>query len=132
MTLAVVWLIALAEIDRRTMLLPNALVLPALAGAVVTGVLVPSAGLAGLLAAAPYLVAFVAGTCGGGDVKLAAVCGVLLGDPALALLVVLGAALVSLGQVVIRQAGPCGPAGPAAHGPALVAVTLAGLVAAGW
>lgn len=121
---AVGWLLVIADIDRRTGRIPNALVLPGVAVAAVVSVAAPTVGLAALVAAGPYMVAFSVGLCGAGDVKLAVPCGALLGDPALALGAVLGAALVS--------ALACGVARrrELPHAPALVAATTAVLVVA--
>lgn len=120
------WLVLLAVIDARTGRLPNRLVLPAVAAALVLGVLIPAAGISGLVAAAPYLVGFRLRQVGGGDVKLAFVIGTAVADPIAALLVVLAAQLlwltgVLIAAVVTRNRLPSSP-----HGPALaLAATVA-------
>ncbi|MBJ7291196.1 MAG: prepilin peptidase, partial [Williamsia sp.] len=76
-----------------------------------------------LVLAAPYLVATTFGACGGGDLKLAVALGGVVGDPALALLVVAAAALVTLAVIALRGRSPRGAG--VAHGPALAVAAVA-------
>ncbi len=118
----VVALVVLAEIDWRTGRLPNALLLPAMAAAAVPVAAHPDCALAAAVATAPYAAGFALRAVGGGDVKLAPICGVLLGAPAEVLVALLAASLFSAVHAGLsrRRRVP--------HGPALVAATL--LVAA--
>lgn len=111
-------LLVLAEVDRRTGRLPHILMLPLLLISAVVCVLHPVAGLAAILAAAPYLAGFTVHQCGGGDVKLAACCGAFLGSPVAVLVTVLAAALLSLAGCVLSHSSRI------PHGPALVLATL--------
>ncbi|WP_448223473.1 A24 family peptidase [Gordonia iterans] len=115
-------LAAVAAYDRRTGRAPNALTLPLLLIAVLAAWEDPVAGLAAVTLTAPYLAGFAARGCGGGDVKLAPGCGVLLGSPSSALVALLLAAVLTVAGCALarRRAVP--------HGPALVAAAL--LVAA--
>lgn len=120
------WLIVLAIIDARTGRLPNRLVLPALTAALVVGVVIPAAGISGLIAAAPYLVGFRLRQVGGGDVKLAFVIGAALADPIVVLLVVLAAQLLWLIGVLIAAVVARDRSRSRPHGPALaLAATVA-------
>ena len=78
----------------------------------------PPAALAALAAASVYLAGFLMHSCGGGDVKLAAGCGAVLGSVTAALLAVAAAALLTILICLVgrRRVVP--------HGPALVAATL--------
>lgn len=111
-------LVLLAVVDARTGRVPNRLVVPLLLVSVPLVVVEPSAGLAALAAATPYLAGFAAHACGGGDVKLALVCGVLIGAVDRVLLALLAASLLTAVHcfLVRRRAVP--------HGPALVAASL--------
>lgn len=113
------YLVLLADVDRRTGRLPNRLLTPLLAIALAAACVHPPAVAAALVAATVYLAGFLAHSCGGGDVKLAAGCGALLGSVAAALLAVAAAALLTVVLCLStrRRAVP--------HGPALVAATLA-------
>lgn len=112
------YLLLLAVLDQRTGRLPNRWLAPLLVVAVAAVCADPVAGLAAAAAAIPYTAGFLAHRCGGGDVKLAAGCGAVLGAPASALLAVLVAALLTLVTCLLvrRSAVP--------HGPALVVATL--------
>ncbi|MGB6244721.1 A24 family peptidase [Gordonia sp. (in: high G+C Gram-positive bacteria)] len=116
--IAAIWLVAVAETDRRTGLIPNALVGPALlvTGAAVAGR--PSLVLSVAVATVPYLIAFLRRQCGGGDVKLAVPCGALAADPLVAALVVV---LAAVGTLVIAGLAR---RGRVRHGPALAGATL--------
>ncbi|MFW0790469.1 prepilin peptidase [Gordonia sp. CPCC 205333] len=99
-----VWLLALAGVDARTAQLPNRWTVPALVAVLMSGLggLVcgdPAVVVAATVTAMPYLLAFVAGQCGAGDVKCAYVLGGLSGD------LVTGLAVVVLAQlnVIIWQ-----------------------------
>lgn len=100
--LAVVCSMTAAVYDHRHGVIPNALTYPALIAGLVGAVALGGVtglglALAGLLAASiPFLIAFVMGGCGGGDVKLMAALGAILGlcpalDVTLAALMVGGA-----------------------------------------
>lgn len=117
------WLVLLGWVDARSGLLPNRLVLPGLAGlTVAAAALAPTALISGAVAAAPYLLGFHRGLCGGGDVKLAAACGLLLADP---LRILLAGFLAAAGTLVLcalarRRSVP--------HGPVLAVATILLLV----
>ncbi|WOC14218.1 prepilin peptidase [Gordonia sp. MP11Mi] len=113
---------ACATADVRTGRIPNALTLPAIGLVAAAGIVDPLVPLAGALCASVYAVAFAFRTCGGGDVKLAAVVGGAVGAPAAALTTVVIAAGFSLVVSLV------GRRRAVVHGPALVAA--AGLVAA--
>lgn len=115
-------LVVLAEIDRRTGRLPNGVLLPVVAAAAVLVALHPASGAAAAAATVPYGAGFALRAVGGGDVKLAPVCGAVLGAVPPVLLALMLAGLVSAAQAAAtgRRSVP--------HGPALVAATL--LVAA--
>ncbi|MCF8610711.1 prepilin peptidase [Gordonia sp. HY285] len=114
--------LACAATDAWTGRIPNAITLPAIGLVVVTGVVEPLVLLAGVLCASVYAVAFALRTCGGGDVKLAAVVGGALGAPAAAVATVVVAASVTLVVSLVSRRRAV------VHGPALVAA--AGLVTA--
>ncbi|MFT4087072.1 MAG: A24 family peptidase [Gordonia sp. (in: high G+C Gram-positive bacteria)] len=120
----VLWFGAVSVVDLRCGRIPNRLVVPGLTVAVAITYDDPPAASAAVLAAAPYLAGFLAGACGGGDVKLAPVCGAVAGDPFAALCVVLLASLLTLGGLVVVRVGS-GDSGlrGVAHGPALAAST---------
>ncbi|MEO9328572.1 A24 family peptidase [Gordonia aurantiaca] len=110
------WLAGIAVTDLRTRRIPNPMVWPGVVAVASTGVAEPGVVLAGLVAAAPYLVAFYTRGCGGGDVKLAFVCGglALCWDAALTMVAL--AALIALATAVVtRRSGRGDP-----HAPALV------------
>ncbi len=111
-----------AVVDARTGRIPNLLTFPAIGAVAWTSAGTPVVVVAAAVCALPYAAAFARGLCGGGDVKLAVVCGGLIADPGAAALAVVGAAIVSAGVLAVRRTRR------AAHGPALVAVTLAWLV----
>ncbi len=106
------WLLAVAETDRRTGRIPNALVLPGAAATLACAAVEPTVGYAAVAAVAPYLVAYRARACGGGDVKFAVPCGGLAGDPVGALVMVVLAALGTLVAACVtrRRQLPHGPA----------------------
>ncbi|MDR2279346.1 MAG: A24 family peptidase [Gordonia sp. (in: high G+C Gram-positive bacteria)] len=114
--------IVCAVVDARTGRIPNAITGPAIIIVAAVSAVHPATALAAAVCAGPYLIAFTRGLCGGGDVKLAAVCGGLLADPGLAAATVVGAAFITGIVLAARRARAV------AHGPALVAVTLAWLV----
>ncbi|MFZ2510731.1 MAG: prepilin peptidase [Gordonia sp. (in: high G+C Gram-positive bacteria)] len=118
------YLLLIADVDRRTLRIPNLLLLPLAVVAVSAAAQTPLAGVAALTAAAPYLLGFLRRACGGGDVKLATCCGALLGSPVAALVAVLLAAVIGLTDCVLAgtERRP--------HGPALVVATLAVLLLA--
>lgn len=119
---AVAWLVAIAAVDRREGRIPNALVLPAVGLTAAAALWEPRIGVAAVVCASPYAIAFAMRLCGGGDVKLAVPCGGLLADPSIAAVLVVVAAVVALAVSAItkRSRGP--------HGPALVASTVSLLV----
>lgn len=113
-----VWLARVAVHDARTSRIPNAYLWPA---PIAVMVMVPTSLtlLAAVVTATmPYLVAFLLGRCGGGDVKFALVCGGLVADPLVAAIMVTGAALSSAVRTASRA--PHGPALGAACGLALL------------
>lgn len=112
------YLVVLAVIDARTGRIRNVLTGPLLGVSAVLILAEPSAGAAALAAVAPYLVGFLGHGCGGGDVKLAIGCGVLLGNALTALLAVAGAGVLTAAACLAtdRSAVP--------HGPALVLATV--------
>ncbi|UOG22108.1 A24 family peptidase [Gordonia amicalis] len=61
-----VWLLTIAVTDARTRRIPNVMVWPGLWAVALSAVAQPSVGLAAAAAAAPYLLTFAAGWCGGG------------------------------------------------------------------
>lgn len=105
----VLWLTALAEIDRRSCRLPTVLLWPGLAAVGVSAGVRLSVALAAVAAASPYLVGWMRGLCGGGDVKLALVLGGMLADPATALVMVLAAQVLGLLNRRGRHRWPHGP-----------------------
>ena len=117
------WLIVLCVHDLRTHVLPNRLTLPAGFAAIAMGVGDMHVGCSIVVLAAPYLVAATLGACGGGDLKLAVALGGVVADPALALLVVAVAALVTLAAIALRGHPP--PGAGVAHGPALAVAAVA-------
>ncbi|EGD56059.1 A24 family peptidase [Gordonia neofelifaecis] len=114
---AVSWLAIVAVVDARTGRIPNTLVIPAVVPAAGAALADTRVVLAVVTATAPYLIAFLARNCGGGDVKLAAPCGALVSDPASAAFLVAAAAVASLVACAVarRRTLP--------HGPALAAAT---------
>ena len=120
------WLMLVAVVDHRTSRIPNALLAPLAVIAVVAIVDRPVAVIGALAAGLPYLVGFVRGHCGGGDAKLAACCGAVLGSPVAALAVVLVAALVSAAECLLtgHDRRPHGPALAGASAAALLLMSL--------
>ncbi|WP_238422297.1 A24 family peptidase [Gordonia sp. 'Campus'] len=118
-----VWLIAVADTDARTLRIPNRLVWPGIWAVAVVGVVHPEPAVAAVVAAAPYALCFGRRWCGGGDVKLAAVCGGLTLRWDAALLMVAVAASLSLGISAYRAVTRRDTAAHA-HGPVLVAATV--------
>ncbi len=116
--------IVCAVVDARTGRIPNVITGPAVVVVAALSAADPATAVAAAVCAAPYAIAFARRLCGGGDVKLAFVCGGLLGDPGLAALAVVGAAIVTGIVLAARRTRAV------AHGPALVAVTLVWLVTA--
>lgn len=139
------WLVALAAVDLRTRLLPDALSLPLLLLGVLVAVLGPAAGLEPPVTGADSLTGAVAGFSvfallgllyrrlrgrdglGLGDAKLLAAAGAWLGWQALPG-TVLAAALLGLGQAVLAGAHR-DPAREVPFGPALALAFWIGLVA---
>lgn len=117
------WLIAIAVTDVRTLRIPNRLVWPGVWAVTALGVVHPEPALAALVAATPYALCFGRRWCGGGDVKLAAVCGGLTLRWDAALLMVAVAATLSLG-VVAYGAVTRRDTTVHAHGPVLVSATV--------
>ncbi|KQR98689.1 hypothetical protein ASG12_09820 [Williamsia sp. Leaf354] len=120
------WLMVLTGHDLRSRTLPNRLTVPAVIAAVAAAACHGGVALSMLALAVPYIVACLAGGCGGGDVKLAAALGGLVADPGRSLLVVVAASVLSLGVagiIALRRRGS-GRSTPQAHGPALVAAAL--------
>lgn len=120
-----IYLLIVAEVDRRTARIPNLLLLPLAVVAVAVMATTPWAGAAALTAAAPYLLGFLARACGGGDVKLAACCGALLGSPVAALVGVLLAGLAGLAACLLTGSARR-PHGPALAGATVVVLLLVG------
>lgn len=125
--------IAVEDLRHRRIRNRDVLVLATLTGAVVAalamdhgGVMITGAIVGAGLAASPLAVAALAqpGRMGGGDVKLAAVTGALLGtvSPWLSLIAVASALLLTLGVLALRRA----PKAPLA--PALAAATVTALL----
>lgn len=125
--------IAVEDLRHRRIRNRDVLVLATFTGVVVAtlatghgGVMVTRAIVGAGLAALPLTVAALAqpGRMGGGDVKLAAVTGALLGtvSPWLSLIAVASALLLTLGVLALRRA----PSAPLA--PALAAVTVTALL----
>lgn len=114
-----VWLAVVAEHDRRTRRIPNALLLPGVIAVVLGACIHPMVAVAAVAGSAAYLAAFVGGGCGGADVKLGFVLGGLIGQPIPALMMV---ALAQLGVLL----GRC-RAGPARrpHGPTMIVAAMA-------
>ena len=104
------WLAALAEIDRHTYRLPTALLWPGCVAVGLSASTHASVGLAAVAATGPYLVGWLCGLCGGGDVKLAFVLGGMLADPAAALVMVVAAQALGLLTRGRRRRWPHGPA----------------------
>ncbi|MCH5643540.1 MULTISPECIES: A24 family peptidase [unclassified Gordonia (in: high G+C Gram-positive bacteria)] len=120
-----IWLVSIGEHDRRTRRIPNVLVWPGICAVSATAVVHPQVGVAAAVALTPYLWCHRAGWCGGGDVKLALVCGGLAAHWDAALVLVAVAALTNAGAFALRRGGAAG-----AHGPFLVAATI--VIAGPW
>lgn len=119
-TLAILlWLAAIAHSDLRSLRIPNVLVWPGVCAVVVLGGAHPPVLLAALVAAAPYALCRMARWCGGGDVKLALVCGGLLAGWDAALMLVLCAAVGNAALFALLRGRSALP-----HGPVLVVVTV--------
>ncbi|MCP2159163.1 leader peptidase (prepilin peptidase) / N-methyltransferase [Williamsia serinedens] len=116
-----VWLLVLTGTDLRARRLPNTLTMPGVIAAVVAGVTHPSVAVAVAVAALPYLVAVLTGSCGAGDLKLAVVAGALAGDALRAGAVVALAAALTVAAIVVR-CRDCPRT--VAHGPALASALL--------
>ncbi len=123
----VFWLIVLCVHDLRGHVLPNRLTVPAGIASIAMGCTDPQVALSIVVLCVPYLVSVFAGACGGGDLKLAVGVGGLMADPALAMMVALGAAVATLATGLLRG-GTTRRTG-VAHGPALAAaaITLGGV-----
>ncbi|MBD0861467.1 prepilin peptidase [Gordonia sp. zg691] len=122
------WLMVIADTDARTLRIPNRLVWPALWAVAVLSVAHPAVGVSALVAATPYTLTYLLRWCGGGDVKLAAVCGGLVHrwDEALilvALASLIALAMVGLGSLRGRDKGGREHGGHP-HGPALAGATV--------
>lgn len=59
------WLLVVADVDRRTGRIPNAVVLPAVVGTAAVAIVVPMVGVGAVVLAMPYAVAFALRGCGG-------------------------------------------------------------------
>lgn len=118
------WLSAIAVRDARTRRITNTLLWPGVVAVAGMGVTSPAVIAAGLIAASPYLLAWLLRQCGGGDVKLALIVGGLVADWATALLVTLLAAVLSTIAALVARS-PSLPHGPALVGAAafLLAIT---------
>ncbi|MDL9947523.1 A24 family peptidase [Gordonia sp. ABSL11-1] len=121
--LVLVWSGVIALGDARTGRIPNPIVWPGVVAPVAIGLDHPVVLISALVTVLPYLVASMAGRCGGGDVKLAFAVGALVADPAIGPAVVLVAAVVGLAGH-LRAGVP----GPRPHGPALVGATVGALL----
>ncbi|HQV20772.1 MAG TPA: A24 family peptidase [Gordonia sp. (in: high G+C Gram-positive bacteria)] len=108
------WLTAIAVRDARTRRITNALLWPGLIAVAAIGTTSAGVVVAGVVAATPYLIAWLLRQCGGGDVKLALVVGGLTADWATGMLVVLLAALLSAIAALVARSSSL------PHGPALV------------
>ena len=108
MTLATIpvglWLSAIAVRDVRTRRITNTLLWPGVVAVAGMGVTSPAVIAAGLIAASPYLLAWLLRQCGGGDVKIA-------------LVVLLAALLSAIAALASRSSS-------LPHGPALVGATV--------
>lgn len=113
------YLLWIADVDRRTCRIPNLLLTPIAVVGAVAAVQSPLAAGAAVTAVVPYLLGFFRRGCGGGDVKLAACCGALLASPAAAAFAVLLAALGALAGSLLTGIGR------RPHGPALIGATVA-------
>lgn len=111
------WLSAIAVRDARTRRITNTLLWPGVVAVAGMGVASPAVIVAGLIAASPYLLAWLLRQCGGGDVKLALVVGGLTADWVIAMLVVLLAAILSAIAALVARSSSL------PHGPALVGAT---------
>ena len=109
------WLSAIAVRDARTRRITNTLLWPGLIAVAATGTVSAGVMAAGLLAAAPYLIAWLLRQCGGGVVNLAFVVGGRAADWPLALLIVLLAAAISAVATLATRSSTL------PHGPALCA-----------
>ncbi|MGC4963677.1 prepilin peptidase [Gordonia sp. DT218] len=118
--LVLIWLAVVAVGDLRTGRIATALVWPGIAATIGMSVGHPGVLAAAVVTATPYLVAVLARACGGGDLKLAFVIGGMVGDVGAGLVVVVLAAMVTLGPHLRAHAGE--PGRP--HGPALVTAAL--------
>ncbi|MGQ9497209.1 MAG: prepilin peptidase [Desulfotomaculales bacterium] len=128
-------LIAAAFIDLEHYLIPDRLVLAGVAGAVILGFAARDMGiwptLAGCAAGAGFLsvVAVISkGGMGGGDVKLAAVVGLFLGWPLVALALLLAVVVGGLAAAVFLLLGIKGRKDPVPFAPFIAAGTLAAIL----
>ena len=115
------WLVVVSVGDLRTRRIPNALVWPPIVAVTAMGAAEPPVLLAACAASAPYLHAFRAGTCGGGDVKLAYVCGGLATRWDAALVMVAAAAILALVAALAARRSRHGQP----HAPALALALIA-------
>ncbi|MGW5522330.1 prepilin peptidase [Gordonia sp. NPDC003950] len=126
------WLAVIAGFDHRHSRIPNIAIVPGVAAVIIAGGIHPvvlAAASAGSLA---YLLGFLAGACGAGDVKLAFVLGGVLGDPVSALVMVLIAQVITLAEFVLGRGGRVRrPHGPALAGAFLVTAAV-GVVVGAW
>lgn len=127
-----IWSVAVAIGDWRSHRIPNTLLLVVLIPELLVmawtgrGLLgsEPLASLAGfLIAASVFVPGFLMRLSGGGDVKLAACCGLVLGMPDVLVMLVVAAILLGLvsGWVLIRRQSSTQRGARLAAGPALVA-----------
>jgi prepilin signal peptidase PulO-like enzyme (type II secretory pathway) len=126
LAVAYCFLLLIATIDLKYRLVPNALVLPALAVALLAHALPPSrhtltALLGGALGLAPFLLVALLrpGTLGGGDIKLAGLIGLALGYPLALWPVSLGILAGGLTSIVLILAGRGSPKSQIPYAPFL-------------
>ncbi|MGV9711162.1 prepilin peptidase [Gordonia sp. NPDC003424] len=125
------WLCRITVGDLRTRRIPTALVWPGIVATVGMATTHPMVGLTATVAAVPYLVAALAGLCGGGDAKLAFVLGGLVADVATALLVVFLASIIGFAAHAGLRTRDALPHAPALFG-ATVCLLLSGGAWSGW
>lgn len=126
--LILLWLTRIAVTDVDSLRIPNVQIWPGMCAVIAGAAIHPGVGWAALAAASPYVLGFVLRRVGGGDVKLAAVCGGLSVRWDLALVMVLCASVVAATTALVavtaaRRAGREVPRRHA-HAPALVLGTL--------
>ncbi|GAA1480677.1 hypothetical protein GCM10009624_11170 [Gordonia sinesedis] len=117
--LVALWLGRIVEADLASRRIPNVLLWPGVGAVAASALAQPHLAAAAAITAAPYLAGWLTRRVGGGDVKLAAVLGGLVGDWRTGLLMVaLASAVTLIGHAVTRRAEAT------AHAPALAAATV--------